>query len=691
MAASPFPCPACGAVLQASNAAPGALLKCPKCPAIFPVPVREPEAPSPVRPPIAVPVTVAPPVAAAQPIPPAVPLAAPVDPPAPAVDWFKEMNVPAESTGFLARLKERWNAIPWVELKDRLRRQPGLAAGLAAAAVVLFGLLVWAVWPSGKETPPGDGKDPKVAAGPNKKDSPEKRPGPAGTAPEKQGPVRPSLADPPSGPPPTFDNALQDVEVAKRQAGREKKDLLIVFHGSDWSSPSMRLADEVLRRPEFHEGATRGFVFVNVDFPHNQPARARVQDPARNQRLQDHYQIETFPQVVLADAEGRPYAVEGSLEGGANKYLSRLTTLQRIRVRRDEFFGRVEAATGVAKLAAAREALAFLQDADVLGFYEPLVESWSRLAAEYDSRNEQGYAELFFEGDWFIRLSRLDREDEAEVTEVVAMLERWEKMYRFKDGNRGARLHLLAAALLAQVDQQEAAMSHVKAGQAYKPSDKKLAERLDRIASGFTLSSGTGFVVGTNGHILTNHHVIGGKGRVLVRLPGVKEPVPAEVIARDKERDIALIRIEVPAGVTLAPIPVTGERLVGRGERVAAFGYPLGEAVGSGLKLTTGVVSGTPERGTSNMLVLDAKVNPGNSGGPLCDSFGNVIGMVTAKSIASGNIESYGMAVPAPELDGFLKKHLPDYQPAAARARSLQWDEVDRLVSPAVLMVLKAL
>ena len=65
--------------------------------------------------------------------------------------------------------------------------------------------------------------------------------------------------------------------------------------------------------------------------------------------------------------------------------------------------------------------------------------------------------------------------------------------------------------------------------------------------------------------------------------------------------------------------------------------------------------------------------------------------VVTAKSIASGNIESYGMAVPAPELDGFLKKHLPDYQPAAARARSLQWDEVDRLVSPAVMMVLKAL
>src|SRR5207253_1333082 len=107
--------------------------------------------------------------------------------------------------------------------------------------------------------------------------------------------------------------------------------------------------------------------------------------------------------------------------------------------------------------------------------------------------------------------------------------------------------------------------------------------------------------------------------------------------------DLALIRIQVPEQVTLQPLQVCGQRAANRGEQVMALGFPLGDVFGSGLKLTTGVISATPEAGNNQMLILDARVNPGNSGGPLCDSFANVIGLVTAKSFTGGRIDSYGM------------------------------------------------
>jgi S1-C subfamily serine protease len=161
------------------------------------------------------------------------------------------------------------------------------------------------------------------------------------------------------------------------------------------------------------------------------------------------------------------------------------------------------------------------------------------------------------------------------------------------------------------------------------------------------------------------------------------------MVAQDEDRDMALIHFNVPAGMAPRPLTLAAGRQVHRGERVAALGYSLGEFVGAGLKLTTGVVSALPELGNGLMIVLDAKVNPGNSGGPLCDAGGNVVGMITAKSISYENVESYGMALPARDLEAFLKKNLKNYQPAAAEPKPLQWDEIDRLVSGSVFMITK--
>ena len=91
------------------------------------------------------------------------------------------------------------------------------------------------------------------------------------------------------------------------------------------------------------------------------------------------------------------------------------------------------------------------------------------------------------------------------------------------------------------------------------------------------------------------------------------------------------------------------------------------------------------------MYLLNCEVNHGNSGGPLCDMHGQVVGIVSAKSTSQGGNDSYGMALPAEVAIAYLKEHLPGYKdPAAKDAPKLEgWDKVDALVSPSVLMIVK--
>jgi serine protease Do len=115
---------------------------------------------------------------------------------------------------------------------------------------------------------------------------------------------------------------------------------------------------------------------------------------------------------------------------------------------------------------------------------------------------------------------------------------------------------------------------------------------------------------------------------------------------------------------------------------------------GHGLKLTKGGISALPEAATRNMLTLDVKINPGNSGGPLCDSRGNVIGIVSARTAFAGNfgapIESYGLAVGSQDIVTFLKANQVMFLAKEPAQTALTWNEIDRHVSPAVAMVIKA-
>ncbi|MGA1995696.1 MAG: trypsin-like peptidase domain-containing protein [Bryobacteraceae bacterium] len=157
--------------------------------------------------------------------------------------------------------------------------------------------------------------------------------------------------------------------------------------------------------------------------------------------------------------------------------------------------------------------------------------------------------------------------------------------------------------------------------------------------------TGSGFLINGDGEILTNNHVLQGRGTQLtVKLADMKE-YKAKVLGVDANSDLALIKID--AGRKLPTLHLGDSENLVVGQKVLAIGNPFGfEGT-----LTTGIVSSlgrniqTEDRTLRGMIQTDAAINPGNSGGPLLDSHGSVIGINTAIYGQQGNI-GIGFAMP---------------------------------------------
>jgi S1-C subfamily serine protease len=142
-------------------------------------------------------------------------------------------------------------------------------------------------------------------------------------------------------------------------------------------------------------------------------------------------------------------------------------------------------------------------------------------------------------------------------------------------------------------------------------------------------STGTGFVV-AEGRLLSNHHVVANCRAVNGVFPGNRR-MPLTVLAADAERDLALLAGPRDA----APVLAFREGPPRRGDEVVTYGFPLTGILGSGPTLTTGEVSAlTGLRDDPNTMIISAPVQSGNSGGPLLDRSGNVLGVIVAKLAA---------------------------------------------------------
>jgi S1-C subfamily serine protease len=163
------------------------------------------------------------------------------------------------------------------------------------------------------------------------------------------------------------------------------------------------------------------------------------------------------------------------------------------------------------------------------------------------------------------------------------------------------------------------------------------------------VATGSGFLIDTEGHIVTNSHVVAGASKVQVTLGSDETSHDAEIVGTDPATDVALLKVDVPAD-QLHPLALGDSSRVQVGDPVVAIGNPFG----LDRTVTSGIVSALQRQieapngfSISHVIQTDAAINPGNSGGPLIDASGSVIGINSQiQSGGGGGNVGIGFAVP---------------------------------------------
>jgi S1-C subfamily serine protease len=188
-------------------------------------------------------------------------------------------------------------------------------------------------------------------------------------------------------------------------------------------------------------------------------------------------------------------------------------------------------------------------------------------------------------------------------------------------------------------------------------------------------STGTAFFVSWEGHLITNHHVVSGAKRVQVQLMS-GETLEAQILELDEENDLALLQVEA----IRRPLMVAPRSAVVRGQEVFTLGYPLISLQGQEQKATFGHVNSTTGmQGDPRFAQIDVPIQPGNSGGPLIDGDGGVVGVVTSMlhpkityDIAGVVPQNVNYAVKSDYVHALMTSSLPDgwhSEPWDARTR----------------------
>ena len=187
-------------------------------------------------------------------------------------------------------------------------------------------------------------------------------------------------------------------------------------------------------------------------------------------------------------------------------------------------------------------------------------------------------------------------------------------------------------------------------------SKSSLADLIESIQAGavqITTSSGSasGFIITADGLVITNEHVVSGESSVGVWLTNGRR-YDAEVLEQDATSDLALLQIY--GGGSFGAIVVGNPDNVRMGNEVLALGFPIADTIGTNLTVTRGIISSTRIENGVELLQTDASLNPGNSGGPLVNLDGEVIGVNSSRieETDSGRpVTNIGFAVSVSELE----------------------------------------
>lgn len=199
-----------------------------------------------------------------------------------------------------------------------------------------------------------------------------------------------------------------------------------------------------------------------------------------------------------------------------------------------------------------------------------------------------------------------------------------------------------------------------------------------------SIASGTGFVIAP-GYILTNRHVIEGATDVTILNPNDTEKhLVATVIAESESPDLALLRCD---DLATDPLPLA-ETMPRPGSEVMVLGYPGGALLGLELKNTDGkVTSKADPKLDGGCFLFSAIANPGNSGGPILDKSGNVVGVVVAIVRTSMVGSAYSVGIPMERVWPFLEEHLPDVEPFTEKGSAMDWADITERHGPSVVFI----
>ena len=150
-------------------------------------------------------------------------------------------------------------------------------------------------------------------------------------------------------------------------------------------------------------------------------------------------------------------------------------------------------------------------------------------------------------------------------------------------------------------------------------------------------SSGSGFAVSSSGHVITNHHVIEGCQKVKIHHKG--EAIAATIITYDLKNDLALLKGNFRPS-TVLPLSADSPEIL---QDVIVAGYPFGRRVSTSIKVTRGIISAlTGIENNFSEIQIDAALQPGNSGGPIVDDRGNVVGVAVSRLDKKWALKRFG-------------------------------------------------
>ena len=228
----------------------------------------------------------------------------------------------------------------------------------------------------------------------------------------------------------------------------------------------------------------------------------------------------------------------------------------------------------------------------------------------------------------------------------------------------GIRCTLIKSAIAEKPKKQEPKKKKPK----ISPDDNKIV----------AASSGTGFYVSNTGHIISNHHVVEGCNTVKLTFKG--KEISADVLAVDKMNDLAILKADLTPSKVYSVATEDASLL----EDIIIAGYPLGKKVSAAIKTSKGSITALAGYGDNySEFQTDAALNQGNSGGPIMDQKGNVVGVAVANYGKQAGVESFNFGIKSSTLKTFANANGLKFLPP--NNRDLSNKDLGQLITEATI------